>query len=167
MAGFKGRFKVRGEDGKVRTYGNCQSKSQAIKKFIILAQAPNGYHGVVWRMGEESDKSNFRVTLTRIREAKQDLKLKKRYLYDEIMPEREAIPATLRTQKKKQGGRGPSLERKLFIDSFDEDRLAERLAPKIASRLRMEEYGTSTPHRRSETAALPNPGRDDDVDDDD
>ena len=82
MAGYKGRFTIRGEDGKVRSVGGCQSASQAIKKFIIKADAPEGFHGAVWRQGEAMNVKNFRVTSAKIIAAASDLRQKKRYLND-------------------------------------------------------------------------------------
>jgi len=82
MAGIKGRFKIRGEDGRIRTVGNCQSAGQAIRKFILDHNAPDGYHGTVWRQGYEGDKKNFRVTAAKIAAAEDDHRQKKRYLND-------------------------------------------------------------------------------------
>lgn len=57
----KRRFKVRGEDGRIRTV-NAQSHSGAKKLYARIYGADLGYHVVVWPMGEEDDKRNMRVT---------------------------------------------------------------------------------------------------------
>jgi hypothetical protein len=104
MAGEKGRFKIRGEDGRVRTYGSCQSAGQAVKKFILLANPPPGYHGSVWRMGKESDSKNFRITDNKIRQAKEDKRLKKRYLAD-LADYKTTSTRPTRTSRRQKGSR--------------------------------------------------------------
>lgn len=60
MAGIKQRYKVQGEDGRIRTVV-AQSYQGAKRKFICDYRPPKGWHIVVWPMGEKDAKKNMRV----------------------------------------------------------------------------------------------------------
>ena len=58
----KRRFKVRGEDGRVRTIGEVQSHRGAKKEYAALYEPPVGYHIVVWPMDDRDDERRMRIT---------------------------------------------------------------------------------------------------------
>jgi len=57
----KRRFKVRGEDGRIRTV-SAQSHRGTKLAYAQLYGPEVGYHIVVWPMDDPSDKRNMRIT---------------------------------------------------------------------------------------------------------
>lgn len=57
----KRRFKVRGEDGRIRTV-TAQSYQGTKRAFAMLYGPEVGYHIVVWPMNEPDRKRNMRIT---------------------------------------------------------------------------------------------------------
>lgn len=61
MAGFKQRYKIRGEDGRIRTV-TAQSHQGAKRTYARGYGAPIGYRIVVWPMGDEGAQKEMRIT---------------------------------------------------------------------------------------------------------
>jgi hypothetical protein len=60
VAGQKRRWKIRFEDGTIRTV-TAQGFTSAKRTFIAQYQPPKGSQLVIWPMGEEHEKRHMRV----------------------------------------------------------------------------------------------------------